>query len=138
MPSGGLFPELMSGNYRGNGRDEGLLFGYVLISYMLKYKEHVQLFKEESSVNNIQVLEEKITKVIDKIKSLTEENKVLKEDVSGLKDQLVQKDEELKTVKNDLGAADALRSEIEKLNSERDTVRSQIENLLRELESVEL
>jgi hypothetical protein len=33
---------------------------------------------------------------------------------------------------------DLLKTDINKLNYERDTVRSQVENLLRELESVEL
>jgi chromosome segregation ATPase len=89
-------------------------------------------------VKNIQVLEEKISKVIDKIKTLTEENKALNGNVSGLQEELAQKDEALKIVNADLGVVDELKTEIENLNKERDTVRSQIENLLKELESVEL
>ena len=89
-------------------------------------------------MKNIQVLEEKISKVIDKIKTLTEENEALNGNVSGLKEELAQKDEALKIVNADLGVVDELKTEIENLNKERDTVRSQIENLLKELESVEL
>ncbi len=89
-------------------------------------------------MKNIQVLEEKISKVIDKIKTLTEENEALNGNVSGLKAELAQKDEALKAVNANLGVVDELKTEIENLNKERDTVRSQIENLLKELESVEL
>ncbi len=89
-------------------------------------------------MNNIQVLEEKISKVIDKIKTLTEENEALNGNVSGLQEELAQKDEALKIVNADLGVVDELKTEIENLNKERDMVRSQIENLLKELESVEL
>ncbi len=89
-------------------------------------------------MNNIQVLEEKISKVIDKIKTLTEENEALNGMVTGLKEELAQKDEALKAVNANLGVVDELKTEIENLNKERDTVRSQIENLLKELESVEL
>ena len=89
-------------------------------------------------MEKISLLEEKITKVIDKIKALTEENAVLNITVSGLREELGQKDEQLKTASTDQGAVDELKTEIENLNKERDTVRSQVENLLRELESVEL
>ena len=89
-------------------------------------------------MKNIQVLEEKISKVIDKIKTLTKENEALNEKVSGLKEELGQKDDKLKAGKKDIGSVGKFKAEIEKLNKERDTVRSQVENLLRELESVEL
>ena len=89
-------------------------------------------------MNNIQVLEEKISKVIEKIKTLTEENETLNGNVSGLKEELVQKDEALKAVNANLGVVDEFKTEIENLNKERDTVRSQVENLLKDLESVGL
>ena len=89
-------------------------------------------------MKKIQVLEEKISKVIDKIKALTEENKTLNEKISGLEEELGQKAGELKAARKDLGGVDKFKLEIEHLNKERDTVRSQVENLLRELESVEL
>ncbi len=89
-------------------------------------------------MKKFQILEEKISKVIDKINTLTKDNKALNTKVSKLKAEVAQKGVELKEIKKGSGSSSKLKSEIEKLNKERDTVRLQVEKLLRELESVEL
>jgi chromosome segregation ATPase len=94
--------------------------------------------KEVLSVEKIQLLEEKITRVIDKIKVLTEENNGLNGRIAELQTELIAKDEELNSVKKEMGSVDVLKTDINKLNSERDNVRFQVEHLLKELESVEL
>lgn len=105
---------------------------------MLMQEGLFNLSKEGPSVEKIQLLEEKISRVIDKIKVLTEENDALKERITELKNKLYAKDEELSAVKKELGNIDVLKTDIHKLHSERDNVRFQVENLIKELESVEL
>ena len=51
--------------------------------------------KEGTSVEKIQMLEEKITKVVEKIKVLTEENDKFNAKISKLQDELGNKDEEI-------------------------------------------
>jgi chromosome segregation ATPase len=94
--------------------------------------------KEGTSVEKMQMLEEKIVKAIDKLKSLGKENSVLNEKISELQGDLVKKDEEIRSVKQDLGNVDILMTDIDKLKNERETVKSQVENLIKELDSVEL
>ena len=48
--------------------EQGLLFKLILISYKLMQQGTFNFFKEGSSVEKIQMLEEKITKVINKLK----------------------------------------------------------------------
>ena len=94
--------------------------------------------KEVLSVEKIQLLEERISRVIDKIKVLTEENNALNGRIAELQTDLIAKDEELNSLKKEMGSLDVLKTDINKLNSERDNVRFQVEHLLKELESVEL
>lgn len=89
-------------------------------------------------MNNIQILEEKITKVINKLKTLNSDKDDLNKKIEELQQALNKKDEELRAVKQDLENINALKSDIDKLNTERETVRLQIETLLQELESVEI
>jgi predicted nucleic acid-binding Zn-ribbon protein len=96
-----------------------------------------KFIKEGTSVDKLQMLEEKITKVIDRIRSLTEENKALHGTVAELKSEIQQKNDEIKTMKRDFKSVDSLKLNIEKLHGERETVRSQVESLIKELESVE-
>jgi septation ring formation regulator EzrA len=94
--------------------------------------------KEGSSVEKMQMLEEKITKVIDKLRDLTEENTALNGRISELQENLIIKDEELRIAKQELKNIDTLKTDIDNLNNERKTVKSQVEKLIKELESVEL
>jgi chromosome segregation ATPase len=94
--------------------------------------------KEGSSLDKIQILEEKITKVIDRIKAVTEENNSLNSRVSELENALKKKDDELTAARQDMKNIDVLKTDISKLNNERETVKSQVANLIKELESVEL
>ena len=89
-------------------------------------------------MNKLDILENNITQVIDKIRILTDKNKSLNNKINDLQVNLKKKDEELKLVRKDLKSVDLLKTDINKLNYERETVKSQVENLLRELESVEL
>jgi uncharacterized protein YoxC len=57
------------------------------------------------------------------MKVITEENDSLKSKISELQDELKNKNEELKTVKKDLGSIDTLKTDVDRLNSERETVR---------------
>jgi len=90
------------------------------------------------SLNKLEILEDSITKVIDKIKILTDKNESLNSKITDLQVNLKKKDEELKLVRKEIKSVDLLKTDIKKLNYERETVKSQVENLLRELESVEL
>jgi len=69
---------------------------------------------------------------------LTDKNKSLNNKITDLQGNLKKKDEELKLIRREMKSVDLLKTDINKLNYERETVRSQVENLLRELESVEL
>jgi predicted RNase H-like nuclease (RuvC/YqgF family) len=115
-----------------------LLFNLILISYKLMQQGTFKFIKEDSPLDNMQMLEEKITKVIDKIRVLTEENVALNEKIAGLQQELDNKEDEIKAFKGELKGIDSLRIDIDRLNSERETVRSHVENLIRELESVEM
>ena len=94
--------------------------------------------KEVQSVDNIQILEEKINKVIDKLKTLRSDKDTLTKKIEELKQALDRKDEELRAARQDLMSVDLLKNDIDKLNIERETVRSQVETLLQELESVDI
>jgi uncharacterized coiled-coil DUF342 family protein len=89
-------------------------------------------------VNNIQILEDKITKVIDRLKTLKSDKDKLNGEISELREALLKKDEELRAARQDLKNVEALKNDIDKLTLERETVRSQVEALLQELESVEI
>jgi len=88
-------------------------------------------------LNKLDILEDNISKVIDKISILTDKNKSLNNKITDLQGNLKKKDEELKLIRKEMKTVDLLKTDINKLNYERETVRSQVENLLRELESVE-
>jgi len=90
------------------------------------------------ALNKLDILEDNISKVIDKISILTDKNKSLNNKITDLQGNLKKKDEELKLIRREMKSVDLLKTDINKLNYERETVRSQVENLLRELESVEL
>lgn len=92
----------------------------------------------ESSVEKLQILEEKIMKVVNKIKELTEENRALIETIKNLQGELKRKDAELEAMKQGMKNIDKLKADIERFNNERSTVRSQLEDLIKELESVEI
>jgi len=89
-------------------------------------------------LNNMQILEDKINKVIIKLKTLNSDKDDLNKKIEELQQALNKKDEELRVVRQDLTNVDALKNDIDKLNTERETVRLQVEALLQELESVEI
>ena len=89
-------------------------------------------------MNNIEILEEKIVKVIDKIKVLTDENRNLGENIEKHQEASSEKDQQIQEFKQELKDVDKLKANIDKLNSERETVRTQVEELIKELEAVEL
>jgi len=86
----------------------------------------------------MQILEDKINKVIIKLKTLNSDKDDLNKKIEELQQALNKKDEELRVVRQDLTNVDALKNDIDKLNTERETVRLQVEALLQELESVEI
>ena len=133
-----LIHGLQSGEALVESSVRGLLFRLILISYKLMQQDMFNFIKEGTSVEKMQMLEEKIVKAIDKLKSLGKENSVLNEKISELQGDLVKKDEEIRSVKQDLGNVDILMTDIDKLKNERETVKSQVENLIKELDSVEL
>ena len=89
-------------------------------------------------MENIQMLEEKISKVVDKIKSVTEENNLLNTKIAELHEELNKKDVELKAARAEHNNTASLKKDIDKLNSEREIVKTQVEDLIKELESVEM
>jgi prefoldin subunit 5 len=84
------------------------------------------------------MLEEKVVKVIDKIKVLTEENRNLGDNIEKHQEALSEKDQQIAALRQELKDVDKLKANIEKLNSERETVKTQVEDLIKELEAVEL
>lgn len=109
-----------------------------MITYKLTKQEVFNFLREDDVLDKIKLLEEKITQVIIKLKSLSDENSLLNSRVQELKEELAKKDEQLISAKKELEGANKLKENIEKLNSERDAVKSQIEGLIGELESIEL
>lgn len=77
--------------------------------------------EERSALETLKTLEEKISTAIDRIKSLKEEKIVLERKVRELESLLNQKNMEL-----------------ERLNSEKSSIKGQIEGLLNELDGIEL
>lgn len=88
-------------------------------------------------MNRLDLLEDSISKVIDKMRILTDTNQSLHNKIDDLQMNLKKREEELRLVRKELKSVDLLKSDIKKLNNERETVKSQVETLLRELESVE-
>jgi len=105
---------------------------------MLMQQGTFNFIKEDSQLDNMQMLEAKITKVIDKIRAQSEENSALNERISSLQQELDNKEDEIKALKGELKGIDSLKTDVDRLNIERETVRSHVENLIRELESVEM
>ena len=125
-------------SYLKEGLSNGVYFSTLfLIIYMQMQQNIFDSIKGESSVENIRMLEEKIAKVVDKIKALTEENKALNAKIRTYHEELKKKDDELKVVKQDMKEIVKLKSDVDRLNNERSTIKSQVEGLIKELESVE-
>ncbi len=79
------------------------------------------LNKEEYKLERLRNLDEKITEAINRVRSLKEEKKTLERRIHELETLLNEKNEE-----------------IERLKSEKLSVKDQIEELLREIESLEI
>lgn len=109
-----------------------------MITYKLTKQEVFNFLREDDVLDKMKLLEEKITQVIIKLKSLSDENSVLNSRVQELNEELGKKDEQIISFKKELEIANKLKENIDKLNSERDAVKSQIEGLIGELESIEL
>jgi chromosome segregation ATPase len=105
---------------------------------MLMKQDKFNFLKEEQSVDNIGMLEEKITKVIEKIKVLTDENRSLNEKFNNIQGKLSEKDLQIEALKKELKDSEKLRENIDQLKTEREAIKAQVEDLIRDLEAVEL
>lgn len=83
------------------------------------------------------ILEERINKIIKIVKNLREEKRALEAKVASLEDDLIKKKEELERVKNRMEEIEKVKEELNNLSEERGLIRTRIEGILRELESIE-
>jgi len=93
---------------------------------------------DSKPTEKMDILEERITKIIKMVKNLREEKGVLEARVSSLEDELRRKEEELERVKHQIEEAERVEERLNNLSEERGLIRTRIEDILRELESIEL
>lgn len=93
---------------------------------------------KEKPTEKMDLLEERINRMIKMIKVLKEENISLNQRVVELEDDLAKKMAELERVKHEVVEIERTKDDLRYLTEERDLIRMRIEGILRELESVEL
>ena len=89
--------------------------------------------KEVPFAKKIEAFEEIIIKLVERIKAVNDENKAL-----NIKTKKLQEELHKKSIKQDSATIDKLKAQINRFESERETARAQVEDLIEELESVEL
>ena len=95
-------------------------------------------YVEQSMMDKIKELESKIVKVVSAIKEQREENRVLQGKITALEDELKTREQELSRLRQEGEDSERMKQSLNVLREERTAVRSQVEELLRELETVEL
>ena len=95
-------------------------------------------YVEQSMMDKIKELESKIVKVVSAIKEQREENRVLQGKITALEDELKTGEQELSRLRQEGEDSERMKQSLNVLREERTAVRSQVEELLRELETVEL
>ncbi|KJU85403.1 hypothetical protein MBAV_002405 [Candidatus Magnetobacterium bavaricum] len=86
-------------------------------------------------MEKIKELEEKISAIVERVKSLKHDRDVLQRKADESGSVLAAKDQEIATLKNELYAKN---TEIERMLGERNSVAEQIEAILSELDKIEI
>ncbi|RKY75934.1 hypothetical protein DRQ07_11095 [candidate division KSB1 bacterium] len=87
--------------------------------------------------NNIDVLEEKINKIVAMINTLREENKKLKVYAEELKKSNMEKDEVIRKLNQERENIANIQNEIESYKSKHDRVRTKVDQLLLKLKEID-
>jgi len=87
--------------------------------------------------NNIDVLEEKINKIVAMINTLREENKKLKIYAEELKKSNMEKDEIIRKLNQERENIANIQNEIESYKSKHDRVRTKVDQLLLKLKEID-
>ena len=95
-------------------------------------------FVEQGMMDKIKELESKVVKVVSAVKEHREENRILQAKITALEDELRTREQELARLKHEGEDSERMKQNLNVLREERTAVRNQVEELLRELETVEL
>ncbi len=93
---------------------------------------------EQGITDKVKLLENKIVKAVNVIKQLREENNDLHAKITGLEDHVKTKDDEIQQLQMQEKESERMKQDMDYMIEERDTVRTQVEELLKELDSIEL
>jgi len=97
-----------------------------------------ETFVEQGMMDKIKELESKVVKVVSAVKEQREENRVLQAKITALEDELRTREQELARLRHEGEDSERMKQNLNVLREERAAVRNQVEELLRELETVEL
>ncbi|MCD6116878.1 hypothetical protein J7K93_07680 [bacterium] len=87
--------------------------------------------------SNIDILEEKLNKIISVINNLKEENRKLQANVNELKNSLHEKDEIIVRLQQERENVLSIQHEIESYKTKHDRVRSKVDQLLLKLKEID-
>lgn len=93
---------------------------------------------DQNMMDKVRELEHRIVKVVSTVKEQREENRALQVKITALEDELRNKDDEIRHLRAQIEQAERAKQSIAALREERAAVRAQVEDILRELESIEL
>ncbi len=93
---------------------------------------------EQDITDKIKLLENKIVKAVNIVKQLREENNDLQAKIIGLEDHVKTRDDEILQLQLQEKEAESMKQDMDYMIEERNTVRTQVEDLLKELDSIEL
>ncbi len=94
--------------------------------------------KNTASFNNLENLEEKVTKLVSTIKSLREDRDKISLEVDRLHKELRQKDHIIESLNQEKVDLLKVQEEFTRLQGERSQVQDRLENMLKGLEEIEV
>ena len=98
-----------------------------------------EITMEQNTMEKIKLLEDKVVKVVKTVKQQREENEALQAKIIELEDVIRSKDDEIQQSRMiEEKESERMRQDIASMSEERSAVRSQVEELLKELDSIEL
>jgi len=93
---------------------------------------------EQNMIEKIKELESKVVKVVSVVKEQRDENRALQAKVTALEDELRTREQELAALRLEARGSEEMKTTLHSLREERSAVRHQVEELLRELETIEI
>ncbi len=93
---------------------------------------------EQDIIDKVRLLENKIVKAVNMIKHLREENNDFRAKIIELEDQVKTRDDEILQLQLQEKELENIKQDMDYMMEERNTVRAQVEELLKELDSIEL